>query len=127
LGTSPALESLEQAAYTFGITNTTDPSILEFLQAVGQWGADELGFGSSFTNFTNGFTSLQDTFTGLQDGFQNFEAGFANFEALLSDPWTFGSASAVDALTSGALDATPLATSLSDFATDFLGQLPGLF
>jgi hypothetical protein len=126
-GSTPALTELEDAAYTFGITNTTDPSILEFLQAVGQWGADELGFGSSFTNFTDGFTNLQDAFTGLQDGFQSFEASFSNFEALLSDPWTLGSASAVDALTSGALDATPLATSLSDFATDFLSQLPGLF
>jgi hypothetical protein len=133
-GSSPALTELEDAAYTFGITNTQDPSILEFLQAVGQWGADELGFGSSFTNFTDGFTSLQnsftglqDGFTGLQDGFQSFEASFADFEALLSTPWTLGGASAAEALTSGALDATPLATSLSDFATDFLSQLPGLF
>jgi hypothetical protein len=41
-----SLAGLEDAAYTFGITNTPDPSLLEFLQAVGQWGATELGFGA---------------------------------------------------------------------------------
>lgn len=127
IGSSPALDQLEDAAYTFGITNTPTPALLEFLQAVGQWGADELGFGSSFTSFTDGFTGLTDGFTGLTAGFQSFEAAFTNFEDLFSTPWTLGGASAADALTGGALDATSLATSLSDFAPDFLSQLPGLF
>ena len=49
-----SLAGLEDAAYTFRITNTPDPSLLEFLQAVGQWGT-ELGFGASFTDFTRYF------------------------------------------------------------------------
>jgi PE-PPE domain len=128
-----SLAGLEDAAYTFGITNTPDPSLLEFLQAVGQWGATELGFGASFTDFTDIFTNLQDGFTSFEDGFTNFEDGFANFEAdltnlegLLSslDP-TAASSSITDALTSGLsgdLATTPLSTGV-DSILDVLSAL----
>ncbi len=134
LGSSPALEQLEQTAYTFGVTDTPTPQLQDFLTIVGQWGADELGFGSTyagivndFAGLTQGFQNLEGAYQTFQSGFTNFESGFTNLESLLSEPWTLGGASAADALTSGALDATPLATSMSDLATDFLSQLPGLF
>ena len=59
----------------------------------------------------------------------DLQTDFTNLEGLFSslDPATLGTASAVDALTSGVADSTPLATGLSDVATDFLTQLPGLF
>ena len=44
-----SLTVLEDVAYTFGITDTPNPSFSEFLNAVGAWGAGELGFGSSFS------------------------------------------------------------------------------
>jgi hypothetical protein len=121
-----SLAGLEDAAYTFGITTTPDPSLLEFLQAVGQWGADELGFGSSFTGFTDGFTSLEDGFTNFEDGFTNFEAELTNLEGLLSslDP-AAASSSITDALTSGLsgdLATTPLSTGV-DSILDLLSAL----
>jgi hypothetical protein len=125
LGTS-SLDGLEDAAYTFGITTTPDPALLEFLQAAGQWGANELGFGSSFTQFTDIFTSLQDGFTSFDDGFANFEAELTNLEGLLSslDP-AAASSSFTDALTSGLsgdLVTTPLSTGL-DNILDVLSAL----
>jgi hypothetical protein len=134
---SSSLATLEETAYTFGITDTPTPTLSAFLDAVGAWGANELGFGTTFagekqffTNLQDAFSNLQSGYTNIQDLYQELQADFVNVENLfasLGDSTGTGTASAVDALTSGALDATPVATSLSDLATDFLSQLPGLF
>jgi hypothetical protein len=84
LGTS-SLDTLEDAAYTFGLTNTPDPSLDVFLLAVGEWAvSDELGIPSA-TNLTDAFTSIEDGLTDFQDGFTNIQDGFTSFEAALND------------------------------------------
>jgi hypothetical protein len=112
LGTS-SLDTLEDAAYTFGLTNTPDPTLDAFLLAVGEWVvSDELGVPSA-TDFTDAFTSFEDGFTSLEDGFTNFGAALTDFEGALSalDPAAAVSASITDTLTSGLsgdLATTPL-------------------
>jgi hypothetical protein len=83
LGTS-SLDTLEDAAYTFGLTNTPDPSLDVFLLAAGEWiVSDELGIPSA-TNLTDAFTSIEAGLTDFQVGFTDFQDGLTSFEVALN-------------------------------------------